>query len=133
MNTQHTLERYGADINGEVIYCPDGEYIYYSEYQKLEQQRDDLLARIHRDGGHYAEENGIDKAIDDAHIKVAELYLQRDEYKARCDELLALTAEMAKIITVIELDKDEPYHRREYAKELAAMASAIAKAGASNG
>lgn len=35
---------------------------------------------------------------------------------------------MAKIIAVIELDKDEPYHRREYAKELAARAEAIAKA-----
>lgn len=86
MNT-HTPERYGADINGEVIYCPDGEYIYYSEYQKLEQQRDDLLARIHRDGGHYAEENGIDKAIDDAHIKVAELYLQREELLAELQKI----------------------------------------------
>ena len=28
----------------------------------------DLLARIHRDGGHYVEAHGLDKAIDDAHV-----------------------------------------------------------------
>lgn len=40
--TQHTPDRYGADIDGQLMYCPDGEYIYYSEYQRLEKQRDEL-------------------------------------------------------------------------------------------
>lgn len=30
----------------------------------------DLLAVIHRDGGHYVEEHGLDKAIEDAKTKV---------------------------------------------------------------
>lgn len=30
----------------------------------------DLLAVIHRDGGHYVEAHGLDKAIEDAHAKV---------------------------------------------------------------
>ncbi len=30
----------------------------------------DLLAVIHRDGGHYVEAHGMDKAIEDAHAKV---------------------------------------------------------------
>lgn len=29
-----------------------------------------LLARIHRDGGHYVEEHGLDKAVDDAEVQV---------------------------------------------------------------
>lgn len=29
-----------------------------------------LLARIHRDGGHYVEEHGLDKALEDADAKV---------------------------------------------------------------
>lgn len=34
----------------------------------------DLLARIHRDGGHYQDEHGTDKAVKDADKIVAELY-----------------------------------------------------------
>ena len=31
-----------------------------------------LLARIHRDGGHYVEEHGLDKALEDADAKVVQ-------------------------------------------------------------
>jgi len=33
-----------------------------------------LLARIHRDGGHYTQEYGIEKSVQDADLKVAEAY-----------------------------------------------------------
>lgn len=57
----------------------------------LQQQRIDklcnLLAIIHRDGGHYISEHGIDKAIDDAHLKWAKLIVLKDameeEFKAQ--------------------------------------------------
>lgn len=42
-----------------------------------------LLARIHRDGGHYTQEYGIEKSVQDADLRVAEAYskildLERD-------------------------------------------------------
>ena len=83
---------------------------------------------------------GLKQWMDDADetLKAVCVALDDVEYLGRCeqgiyvlkqqrDELLALTAEMMKMITAIALDKDEPYHRIEYAKELAAMAEAIAK------
>lgn len=42
-----------------------------------EEMRDrllNLLARIHRDGGHYTEANGVEKASEDADVIVAELF-----------------------------------------------------------
>lgn len=39
----------------------------------------DLLARIHRDGGHYVSQHGIDKAIADAEERVVALMAERDE------------------------------------------------------
>ena len=38
----------------------------------------DLLARIHRDDGHYTVLHGIDKSYLDAHERVVRLYLERD-------------------------------------------------------
>lgn len=43
------------------------------ENKRLKQLLGDLLARIHRDGGHYVSEHGWDKAYEDADAKVAEL------------------------------------------------------------
>ena len=47
--------------------------------KQLEAERDDLLARIHRDGGHYVLQHGVVKALDDADKIVATLFLERDE------------------------------------------------------
>lgn len=41
-----------------------------------------LLARIHRDGGHYTEKVGLDQAVADADIKVATAYVLLDERAA---------------------------------------------------
>lgn len=35
--------------------------------EQAESQRDNLLARIHRDGGHYIATHGLEKALEDAH------------------------------------------------------------------
>lgn len=35
-----------------------------------------LLARIHRDGGHYTEEHGLEKSVADADLKVAAAYAE---------------------------------------------------------
>lgn len=45
---------------------------------RTEAQRDDLLCRIHRDGGDYLQEHGIDKACADADEIVAAAFAQRD-------------------------------------------------------
>ena len=42
------------------------------EAQSTDQRLLNLLCRIHRDGGHYIAEHGLDKAVEDADIRVAE-------------------------------------------------------------
>lgn len=41
-----------------------------------------LLARIHRDGGHYEAEYGTGKAVHDADVIIADLNAERDERQA---------------------------------------------------
>lgn len=52
-----------------------------------EQERDDLLAIIHRDGGHYVGEHGISKAVADAHATWAAVVFERDALRAGVDAL----------------------------------------------
>jgi hypothetical protein len=49
----------------------------------LERHLKNLLARVHRDGGHYTERYGLQKAVDDADEVVAQLLLLRDTASAR--------------------------------------------------
>lgn len=42
------------------------------EAQSTDQRLLNLLCRIHRDGGHYIAEHGLDKAVEDADLRVAE-------------------------------------------------------------
>lgn len=44
--THSTLDRYGEDVSSGIIYDPDGQYVYYSHYAELKQQRDDLQEQI---------------------------------------------------------------------------------------
>lgn len=46
----------------------------YRRLQMAEGRLHNLLARIHRDGGHYTEEHGVEKACRDADLRVAEAY-----------------------------------------------------------
>ena len=46
---------------------------------ELEQQLQNIAARIHRDGGHHEDEHGLDKAIEDADIIVANTYGKIEE------------------------------------------------------
>lgn len=48
-----------------------------------------LLARIHRDGGHHADAIGWERAADEADMIVARLYVERDETRAEVDRLRA--------------------------------------------
>ncbi len=41
-----------------------------------------LLARIHRDGGHYVEEHGLEKAVEDAHQVWADLRIESEKADA---------------------------------------------------
>lgn len=63
---------------------------------KLKAQRDkllDLLAIIHRDGGHYTEEVGIDLSIEHAHKIWAKLQEDLAKYLAQRDALALLETE----------------------------------------
>ena len=50
----------------------------------------ELLAVIHGDGGHYAEEHGIEKATEDAIAKWHGLVKERDHWRGQADEALQL-------------------------------------------
>ena len=58
------------------------ESIYKEPEQPAQQDSDqrlvNLLCRIHRDGGHYIAEHGLEKAVADADVKVAELNAMSD-------------------------------------------------------
>ena len=56
-----------------------------------------LLARIHRDGGHYEDEHGRKKALDDAHLIVANM-LATDGAQSE-PESFSLRGELAKSLT----------------------------------
>jgi hypothetical protein len=50
--------------------------------EEAERQRDNLLARIHRDGGHYVAKHGVKEAVADADTIVAELLSKHDDREA---------------------------------------------------
>lgn len=50
-----------------------------AKHETLRQKLANLLARIHRDGGHYLSTHGLDKACTDADVKVAVLNADADE------------------------------------------------------
>lgn len=52
-----------------------------------------LLARIHRDGGHYTESNGVDKSARDADKIIAALFAERDEAIAKCASIISFCEE----------------------------------------
>jgi hypothetical protein len=54
--------------------------------EKTELQRDNLLCRIHRDGGHYLQSHGIDKACADADVIVATMNAEADTNKEKLEK-----------------------------------------------
>lgn len=46
-----------------------------------------LLARAHRDGGHYIEQHGLEKAAEDADLRIAEAFAKRDQMKAEVERI----------------------------------------------
>lgn len=52
------------------------------EHAEARTERDELLAVIHRDGGHYVGEHGVTKAVADAHATWAAVVQERDEARA---------------------------------------------------
>jgi hypothetical protein len=62
------------------------------EQEVIERQRDEarrdlgeILAIIHRDGGHYTGEHGISKSVADAHATWAAVMAERDALLVRVD------------------------------------------------
>lgn len=60
-----------------------------------------LLARIHRDGGHYEEEHGTEKAVKDADFIVAHLYTDVEYYKHA--DLIKADAEIQRLRQALRL------------------------------
>jgi|GEM_PF-1808032 len=63
---------------------------FKEDRDRVERQLNDLLAIIHRDGGHYTGQHGITKAIADAHATWAEVVRERDEARAEVERLRAM-------------------------------------------
>lgn len=72
-----------------------------------------LLARIHRDGGHYESEHGTSKAVEDADGIVASLYTDRDR----------LSAELAEARSRLRLVLDHPANSQALADARTFLAS----------
>jgi hypothetical protein len=70
-------ERALADLHG----CQDGAALRDERVrrQDAEQQERNLLARIHRDGGHYTDQHGIEASRDEAHRLLAAWIAEHDE------------------------------------------------------
>ena len=64
------------------------------ERDEARAERDSLLAVIHRDGGHYAGEHGVTKAVADAHATWAAVVRERDDARAE-EEAKALGAKLS--------------------------------------
>ena len=61
LNTRKDLSKFIRHIEAAVL-----------QAQPTDQRLLNLLCRIHRDGGHYIAKHGLDKAVEDADIRVAE-------------------------------------------------------------
>ena len=71
----HRPDCYGLNIDTHCMGCTMAEREAHAiEFERLKRERHhiyDLLARIHRDGGQYAAEHGVEKACEDAESQVA--------------------------------------------------------------
>ena len=54
---------------------------YRNRCRELEQHLGNLLAIIHRDGGHYIGKHGVDKAVKDAKVILGRLMSLEDDHK----------------------------------------------------
>ena len=92
--------------------------IWMRESKKAECERNDLLARIHRDGGHHTGEVGVEQSVDDAHEVWAEMVRERDDARRWGNaamvrfEAMLLTkeefiAEAARVHRGLERERDE--------------------------
>jgi len=85
-----------------------------AERERDEARRDlgEILAIIHRDGGHYTGEHGISKSVADAHATWAAMVAERDELKAKLEaELPAMwredIASLNECLERVERERDE--------------------------
>lgn len=69
------LARKNIDLRAEVV--------------QASQQLGDILAIIHRDGGHHTADVGIEQSVKDAHIKWANLMTENERLRAALREIIA--------------------------------------------
>ena len=92
-----------------VLVVDGSNWVREEDYRRLEHNAGELLALIHRDGGHYINDNGWDKAFSDAINVVNQLRIDLDAiqytYKsalmemAECEERRAETVAMVEQLT----------------------------------
>ncbi len=95
---ERELEALIGASTGRLHDCDDACTWAHSEYAKLlmkgqreaERELADLLARIHRDGGHHTGEVGVEQSVKDAHLVWANLIGERDEALAQVERVKAL-------------------------------------------
>jgi hypothetical protein len=76
------LQRLGAALDSS-----DEVEELLAERDALRTDLCNLLARAHRDGGHYIDEHGLSKAVKDADERIAEAYAERDVLIAEVEPL----------------------------------------------
>ena len=89
-----------ARIEALVWYEPDDEDDLVEAVRAMARERDEarrdlgeILAVIHRDGGHYTGEHGLSQSVADAHATWAVVVRERDTARAEVERLRAALAQ----------------------------------------
>jgi hypothetical protein len=72
-----------------------------SDAKDYEQLLGELLAVIHRDGGHYIEEHGLTKAFLDAKSKYINMFAEREDLKNELDYMQEELNALSKSIDLV--------------------------------
>jgi hypothetical protein len=94
-----------------VLVVDGSNWVREEDYRRLELNAGNLLALIHRDGGHYINDNGWDKAFSDAINVVNQLRIDLDAiqytYKSALMEMAECKERRLESVSMVDLLRQE--------------------------
>lgn len=101
----HDNEVIGETIGGEVF------ILTAKKAPTAEEMLRSLLARIHRDGGHYTEEHGLKKSVEDADQLIADMLATTTKFVIEKKSVLPYWDEQGSHSTLEQAQSTLPYYR----------------------
>jgi len=80
------LERERDDALSQIFQAECRAERFCQERDEARRELGEILAVIHRDGGHYTDKHGISKSVADAHATWADVVRERDEARELADQ-----------------------------------------------